>query len=108
MVRHLVEQETAAKDVIHDYGKQGGNFLKAYKQERDKILKKDQGELNRIKESLSMIYLQAQDTARETSEKANKLRHSDRFEARQKEQDEVRLRAIDNVFKIMLEETLNK
>ena len=93
--------------MINDYKMRGGNLLKAYKQERDNILKKDLGELNRVKESLSLIYLQAQETAREASEKSNKLRKSDRFEARQKEQNEIRLKAIDELLKNMVEKTLD-
>lgn len=71
-MRHLVDKETAAKDMIKDYEIGGDNLLQAYEKERRKKLETRAASLQHEKKRLTTMYTQAQGNVHKLSKDLKK------------------------------------
>ena len=67
-MRHLTEKETDVIKLFNEYYGQGKSFIKGYAKERQDALEFDEGCLNDLKSTLSVIYLSAQNRKRAQNE----------------------------------------
>lgn len=86
-MRHLVDKETAAKDVISDYERRGNILIQRYGTERREHLETDNAGMNR---SLANVYSQTQSNLRKISKDMNSRSTrtlEDRVTARHRQQE---------------------
>jgi len=72
LVRHLVEKETATKDIVDDYGRRGNLLLQGYDDGRRQGLESDRAGLELSRRKLAIMYTQTQANLRKTSKEMSK------------------------------------
>ena len=70
LVRHLVDKETAIRDVVQDYSFGGNNLIDAYERERQGTLESNKSQLDHTRRQLSVTL---EKTQAEIAENANEF-----------------------------------
>ena len=77
LVRHLVDKETAIRDMVQDYVFGGNNLIDAYERERQGALESKRAQLDHTRRQLSVTFEKIQGEITETANEFGRARKDD-------------------------------
>ncbi len=77
LVRHLVDKETAMRDMVKDYSFGGNNLIDAYERERQTAVESNKAQLDRVRRQLSVSLEKIQGEIMETANEFERTRKND-------------------------------